>query len=219
MKSKYWLILFSSDVVLHLFTTVYALPTLNLLTKPFLMVLLGGYFVSLIGNRNNKLRLLIITALVCSWFGDTFLMFQVQNSLFFILGLASFLLAHIAYIFAFNKFKGYVSKSTLYLFIAIFSTYSLVLAFALWPGLGDMKMPVIAYALVITLMGITGFAKNWKVNNLILIGVVLFILSDSLIAYTKFVAPVKLSRLLIMSTYIAAQFLIIKGLSQRILAK
>jgi len=217
VKSNYWLTLFIIDAVLHLTTTISSIPTLNLITKPLLMILLGGYFVSLVGNKNNKLRLLIIIALACSWFGDTFLMFQESNPMFFMLGLGSFLLAHVAYVIGFNKFDNLVPKSAVYLIVILFATYSLTLANALWSGLGEMKIPVLVYALVITLMGIFGFIKNWQINKLILIGVVLFIISDSLIAYTKFVEPLDMSRLLIMSTYITAQFLIIKGLSQRIL--
>ena len=218
MKSNHWLTLFIIDAILHLTTTIYSIPTLNLITKPLLMILLGGYFVVLVGNHNNKLRLIIILALIGSWFGDTFLMFQNSNPLFFMLGLGSFLLAHVAYIIAFNRYDNTVTKRGVYLITTLFIGYILVLANLLWPGLGEMKIPVIAYAIVITAMGVTGFIKNWKVNKLILIGVILFIISDSLIAYTKFVEPVGMSRLLIMSTYITAQFLIIKGFSQRILA-
>ncbi len=216
MKSKYWLILFAIDALLHVVTTIYSLPTLNFITKPLLMILLAGYFIAEIGKQSRLLKKMVLVALGFSWFGDTFLMFQQDNPLFFILGLSSFLLAHIAYILCFRKFRNAVSFRSIIVITILFAAYSLVLANLLWLGLGDMKIPVLVYAFVITIMGIIGFVKNLRVNNLILVGVALFIFSDSMIAYTKFVEPIEFSRLLIMSTYILAQFLIVKGLSQRI---
>jgi len=217
MKTKYFLWLFILDAILHLVTTVYALPMLNLITKPLLMILLAGYFVSKVGNLNNKIKYVVIAALVGSWFGDTFLMFQERNSMFFIFGLGSFLLAHLAYIMAFYKFIGKSNQVALISISLFFSAYSLNLLLALWPGLNDMLVPVIVYAAVLTVMGITGVVRNYGISNLIVIGVVLFIISDSLIAYNKFVEPVIYSRFSIMLTYISAQFLLIKGLSARMI--
>lgn len=215
MKSNHWLLLFITDAVLHLVTTVYSFPTLNLLTKPLLMILLGGYFISLVGSNLTKLSILVILALVGSWFGDTFLMLQGSNPLFFIFGLGSFLLAHIAYILAFKKFDTVLTSSGRLVTSILFISYSLVLSYVLWSGLGEMKIPVILYALVLTLMGIFGVIKNMGVSNFVVIGAVLFILSDSMIAYDKFVEPFSSSRFLIMCTYISAQFLIIRGISLR----
>jgi uncharacterized membrane protein YhhN len=42
-------------------------------------------------------------------------------------------------------------------------------------------------------------------------GALLFIMSDAMIAINKFLNPLVQARLLIMATYIAAQFLIVKG--------
>lgn len=182
------------------------------------MILLAGYFISVIGKNVGNLKTLILTALMFSWMGDVFLMFQQDNSIFFILGLASFLLAHVAYILSFKKFENAVSNKVAVIIALVFTAYSISLAILLWPGLGEMKLPVLVYAFVITAMGVVGFVKNWGVNKLIILGAVLFIISDSMIAYTKFVGPIELSRFSIMSTYILAQFLLIKGLSDRILA-
>ncbi len=217
MKTKYWLWLFILDAILHLVTTVYTLPTLNLITKPLLMILLGGYFVSKVGNLNNKLKYLVVAALIGSWFGDTFLMFQDYNSMFFIFGLGSFLIAHLAYIMAFYKFKGKKNQVVLISTSLFFAAYSLNLLLALWPGLNDMLIPVIVYAFVLTVMGIIGVVRNYGISILIVLGAILFIISDSLIAYNKFVEPVIYSRISIMFTYILAQFLIVKGLSNRMI--
>lgn len=218
MKSNHWLILFVIDALLQLVSTVYTIPTLGIITKPLLMILLAGYFISLLGNHSTKLKRLILVALLFSWFGDTFLMFDGTNPLFFILGLSSFLIAHIAYIISFNKFDNAIKSGVIILVLVLFISYSLILIYLLWPGLNDMKTPVVLYAIVLTLMGFLGVVKNLQISNLVVIGVVLFIISDSLLAYTKFVEPINFSRLIIMATYILAQFFIVRGISNRILS-
>jgi len=45
-----------------------------------------------------------------------------------------------------------------------------------------------------------------------MVGAIFFMLSDTLLAMNKFVAPIENERVLIMSTYIIAQFLIAKGI-------
>ena len=180
------------------------------------MILLAGYFLSIVGAIKNSFAYVLGLALFFSWLGDCFLIFK-QDKLFFILGLAAFLVAHIAYIITFYKFKKVISSLTIFSIVAVFVFYTLMLMYMLWPELGEMLVPVILYAIVLTLMGITGVVRNLRVNKLPVIGVMLFVVSDSLIAYTKFVEPLYLGGFIIMSTYIVAQFLIVKGLSERFL--
>jgi uncharacterized membrane protein YhhN len=74
-------------------------------------------------------------------------------------------------------------------------------------------MPIIAYATAIMLMGITAAERqsNKKSYRFVLIGAILFIISDSLIAINKFAFSIPLSGLWVMATYIAAQYLILEG--------
>ncbi len=217
MKAKIWLGLFILDAMLHLTTTVYPMHMLNLITKPLLMFLLGGYFVSVVGNSNNKIKYLVIAALIGSWFGDIFLMFQGNNPLFFIFGLGSFLLAHVAYISVFRKFKRSVNNRLSFVIIIVSIGYTAGLLYFLWPSLGEMTIPVLLYAFVLAVMGAVGVIQNLKLNNLIVFGVVLFVVSDSMIAYNKFAEAFSGSSFLIMLTYISAQYLLIQGLSSRII--
>jgi uncharacterized membrane protein YhhN len=54
----------------------------------------------------------------------------------------------------------------------------------------------------------------WKkpANWYILIGAVLFVSSDSLVAFNKFYHPLVLSSFIIMITYLIAQYLIVSGI-------
>ena len=156
------------------------------------MILLGGYFLSIVGANKSSFSYTLVLALFFSWLGDCFLILK-EEKLFFMLGLGAFLLAHIAYIFSFNKFKKVVDYPTILSLGVVFISYTLMLMFVLWAGLEEMKVPVIFYAIVLTLMGTIGVVRNLKINSLPVIGVILFVISDSIIAYTKFVDPLYLS--------------------------
>jgi uncharacterized membrane protein YhhN len=71
---------------------------------------------------------------------------------------------------------------------------------------------------MLALLGMSAMALNRfktvpsKSFYFVFIGSVLFVISDSIIAIDKFLVSVPNDRLLIMATYIAAQFLIMKGL-------
>ena len=78
-----------------------------------------------------------------------------------------------------------------------------------------MRLPVIIYAAVILTMLSGAINRIEKVNRksyyLVLAGAVLFVISDSSIAINKFSHQFESSGIVIMSTYIVAQYLIVAG--------
>lgn len=183
---------------------------LGYITKPLLMITLGFFYFRLTQSNFNKRDRLVLIALFFCCLGDTFLMFQKFNPNFFLLGLGAFLLGHVCYIFLFQQ-EG---KSRHFRWLPFISYACLLLFFLLNKIPGDFKIPVILYAVVITIMGIRASERqvNDKSYQYVLIGAILFIISDSLIALNKFVIDIPLSGLWVMSTYVVAQYLIIQGL-------
>lgn len=185
---------------------------LGYISKPLLMITLAFFYFHHTRSTFNNRDKIVILALLFSCLGDTFLMFQQQDHIFFLLGLGSFLLAQVCYIILFQQ-EG---KSLHFRWLPFISYACLLLFFLLNKIPADFKIPIIIYAVVITLMGIR--ASERQVNEksksyeFVLIGAVLFIISDSLIALSKFVVNIPLSGLWIMSTYVVAQYLIIHGL-------
>lgn len=183
----------------------------------WLKPLLIPFLISIvaISDKFSTQRILLF-ALFFSWIGDVLLLFADQHSLFFIGGLVSFLIAHLVYIFLFQK-QTKINNNTIYLrFIPVVVIYLLGILYVLWSSLNEMKIPVIIYAIVISamlLMSIKAFFE-WKkpTNHLVLIGAILFVISDSILAINKFVSPVPMSSLLIMSTYLGAQYFIVKSI-------
>lgn len=216
VKINYWLLLFAIDSMLELASQLFNWHPLSLFSKPLLMPLLIGYFVSASGANRSLLKKLVVLALVFSWVGDTVLMFQNIDGMYFIIGLVAFLLAHVMYIVGFTKLKNSTTKVERLAIIVFFLAYSATLVIFLWPGLGNMKAPVMLYALVLTIMGVLGVIKSTTNHPYITFGVLFFVASDSILALNKFLIDVPFNGMLIMGTYIAAQWLIVAGVSKRI---
>ncbi len=168
--------------------------------------------------------LFLILGLFFSWFGDIFLMIRHQQApekvkLFFILGLASFLIAHVQYIIAFikeiylkNKVSIVVSKPYI---VLPFLLFIITLWIILGNSINEVKIPIYLYSIVICTMSITAFNRKELVNKksflMVFVGALLFMFSDSCIAISVFKQHFYLDRVIIMATYIVAQYLIVTG--------
>ena len=75
-----------------------------------------------------------------------------------------------------------------------------------------MKIPVILYTGVIMVMALSALFRKAEGSSLVLVGAVLFVSSDSLLALNKFDEPFMGARFWTMATYILAQFLIAAGM-------
>ncbi len=189
---------------------------LRYFTKPLLMplLMLAYYFeVKRIGLFSGTL----LIGLFFSWAGDILLMFESFNGFFFIGGLLSFLTAHLLYIRYFSKTKSinepYLKSRPVMLLVVV--AYVIELLYILWPYLGEMKVPVVIYGLVIGLM--LAFAL-WQIGKLdkkaaglFVAGAAFFVLSDSLLAINKFRSSFAYAGPAIMFTYCLAQYLLARG--------
>ncbi|MFZ5970800.1 MAG: lysoplasmalogenase [Bacteroidota bacterium] len=185
-------------------------------SKPLIMVTLLAYYLS--AQPALQRSLVLIIALLFSWAGDVLLMFS--GDLFFMLGLSGFLLSHVFYVVAYRQHKktdgvGFLGvQKARYSFPFILVGTGLLTI--LYPVLGPMKVPVTAYAAVLVAMALAalfrfGFTST-RSFGWVLTGAILFLVSDSTLAINKFLQPVPYSGLLIMSTYMAAQYMIVEGL-------
>lgn len=183
--------------------------------KPLLLPSLIG---AVAASQKFATKSLLFWALLLSWFGDMILMFTHKGELFFIIGLAMFLMAHVLYIVLFSKQPKTQSGGKVWFYLGTICIvgYLFAMLYFLFPTLGGLKIPVTVYAFVISamlLMAVKGFSK-WKspANYYLLMGAICFVASDSLLAFDKFYKPLPLASLNIMSTYLTAQFLITFGI-------
>lgn len=189
---------------------------LQYFSKPSLMLLLIFYFV--INARNlAAAKYLIIAALVFSWLGDVLLLLDKQFKSFFIYGLIAFLVAHIFYISYFWKIRKLNNITNLpspLIFVGI-AAYSLALFAFVSPNVKNLLVPVAIYALVISIMFAVSFTafdlRKQTFGKICIAGTFLFLISDSILAINRFVAPFTLAPVLTMLTYALAQLLITEG--------
>lgn len=188
----------------------------ELVLKALIIPVLIILFVINIRPYKDRIRLLMAGGLLSSWAGDVILEFTKRNDNMFVFGLAGFLLAHIMYftVFIGTPGKNAVFNKRIYLLIPVI-LYGTILISYLYNDLNNMRIPVILYAFVILIMLAGAINRIEKVNSvsfyLVLTGAILFVISDSAIAVNKFSHTFEYSSIVIMSTYVIAQFLIVSG--------
>lgn len=183
--------------------------------KPAIMPMLIGFYFTSTEIRNGT----FLRALLFCWAGDVLLMFAQNDQLYFILGLMAFLIGHLFYIFCFRQIVWEHERNLLptlkvrLLFPVLLAGTGLMVV--LYPVLGAMKAPVMFYSIVLMLMvsyAILRIGRTGKASfNWVLFGALLFMISDSILAINKFYSPFPSASIAIMITYIAAQFMIVKG--------
>ena len=188
------------------------------------MVSIAGYFLSQARSVDKTLVQLAMLAFGFSWLGDNLLMFYNYNFIFFVLGLGAFLVAQIFYIMLFLqtiKLSGktsFLEKQPYWLLLYII--YGLVIYILLFNHL-DSVLQVAVFIYMVALLGMSSMALNRFGNGhpesftFAFVGSVLFVLSDSIIAVNQFRLDIPLSGIWVMSTYISAQYLIMRGILQQ----
>ncbi len=174
---------------------------LRTISKPLPLILL-----LLMSKIDNSYRKYIFIGFIFSLIGDIFLLKVID---LFIPGLVSFLIAHIFYIVAFNS-----RFSNLKLFSSIpFYLIAVSLSIFFFPYLGEMKIPVFIYIFVIISMVWRAYLqRNYNsIAYFAFIGAVLFVLSDTNIALTKFVTDYDYSKIITIVLYWTAQYFIYKS--------
>lgn len=191
---------------------------LEYMVKPLIMIWVAVYF--LIFKKKKEFTLPVLVAFFFSWVGDNFLMFSGKNELFFFAGVGGFFCAQLTYIYIFSTFKEKPGKGLLQrkpALIIPFIVYVIGIYILLFPGLeGLMKPIILVYALSLIGMSMMALNRKGRVGllsyRLVFFGSILFLISDSMIALNKFYAEFTLAGFWIMITYIAAQYLIMRGL-------
>ena len=190
---------------------------LEYIAKPAVMVSLFLWLFTSTGL--NGALLWFGLGIILSLAGDVLLMLSLDR--FFLFGLVAFLLAHLAYVIGFN------------IPLPEFSLWGIV--FAVMVSLGGarvirrivdalpskgqarMRMPIIVYSTVISIMLLSAMMKlmdlTWNANAALLVsgGAFLFYISDIILAWNKFVAPIQYGRIYNIAAYHLGQIMLIAG--------
>ncbi len=180
---------------------------LQVIFKPMIILSLMALYYFSVDKKSNWYLL----ALAFSFLGDVLLMDK--NNLF-LYGIAAFLISQILFIKLIGsqlKPSSFKQKITA---IFPFLIYVIILLSILKPNLGEFLIPVVIYGITISIFGVVSLlnylVNKTRISQVLLFGVVLFILSDSMIALNKFHETKAYYGVAIMITYILAQYLIFR---------
>jgi uncharacterized membrane protein YhhN len=179
-------------------------PALRALGKPFASL---GFLVAAIGfgALESRYGKTVLVGLILGAIGDVCLLGKAKP--YFIAGLVSFLLGHVAYVVAFAG----LPISMPYALAAAVVMAVIMVAIARWvfPHAPDMRVPIGVYMLVITAMcvvaiGAGGAGAPWMIP----VGALMFTASDIAVVRNRFVSEGFVNRLWGLPLYYAAQLII-----------
>lgn len=206
MKKILPLIVFITVCIIDLFGIYYDTISVVYIVKPLLMISLFWYYYV----NAKVLNPYFIFGLAFSFLGDVLLLGK--GEIYFILGLLFFLTAHVFYIIMVLKYLKKVELRQLIIASTPYLLVFVILLATLYKGLGTMRIPVIVYAITISVFGTVSiilYLQNRSKSRLILVvGVFIFIISDAVLALNLFYEKQSFYPLLIMITYVFAQYLI-----------
>jgi len=141
-----------------------------------------GFYIFIEKRQSNA----FLAGLIFALLGDCFLLFSTVE--FFVIGLICFLIMQVCYAVAFNTKRR-------------------------WKDLGSIRTAVAFYAVAITIMAIYAYLRHPRLRGykIVLLGVILFILSDALLAADKFNGTIPYGQIMVMVTYMLAQYFIVTG--------
>ena len=184
--------------------------------KPGVMIVLLVFLAT--ADAFQGALIWFILGVFFSMFGDIFLMLPKEQ---FIPGLVSFLFAHLAYTVGFTTSSPTFTLPTIILiFILLLTAYQIYKRISAGLDsnqLTSLKIPVLIYTIVISLMvfsALTTFLNSdWSFLSAmsVSLGAILFFLSDTVLAWNKFVQPLRFGKLITIVNYHIGQILIVIG--------
>lgn len=168
------------------------------------------------GSADPTLARWVVAGLCLGALGDLALLFDDSRS--FLAGLVAFLLGHVAYVVAFATVigVGQWTGGAMPVAIGAAALAAIVVVRWLWPDLGSMRGPVLAYVAVISAMIVGGAAASLRgdgaaadgtTRGLLTAGAVGFYLSDLAVAREKFKGRDPRNRMVGLPIYYGAQLL------------
>ncbi|HRH05193.1 MAG TPA: lysoplasmalogenase [Burkholderiaceae bacterium] len=182
--------------------------TLYFVFKPLtsFLILTLAYLIMPEGTAKNWILLALVFCLI----GDIALMFE--GDMPFIAGLLAFLIGHALFIAVFLEWQPVWILPAWWPVMAI---YALVMLVWLLPRTGKLAPAVLVYMAIIFTMAFAAANVSptigWQGKPLLMLGALLFVLSDSILAIDRFIKPLSLGHALTLATYYSALWCIVVG--------
>ena len=210
MIKKFALYIFILVSILDIIGIVFKIDSLVFIFKPFILLSLLFLYAHSVINKNKW----YVIALIFSFFGDVFLLYS--GDILFKFGLSSFLIAHLLFIAIVIKRIDKRKFLTILTAIIPFSIVLFLLLFLLKDSLNELFIPVLIYGITICVFGVVSLIDFLNIKSkkslIMLIGAIVFISSDAILAINKFYNTVLILQIVVMVTYISAQYLIYRSM-------
>lgn len=180
---------------------------------PLLMPFVLGWTLLTRPVPTRRILVPLLIAQVFSFFGDLLLAAEGQ----FVPGVAMFLLAQVAYIVTFLGWRGPHLIRLKPWTVLPYAAYLAAMLIVVVPRAGELALPIVVYGTTLCAMAAVAMDATARIEprsaRALLIGTILFVISDSMIALTKFevVAQGAIAATILIGTYCAAQILIALG--------
>ena len=214
-----FLIIFTIVSVVHIIVTALQKEWPQRVSKVLIIPFLLAAYIAGRGSQD----ILIILALVFGWIGDI-LLIKKKKRIIFKLGILSFLMGHLCYIAAFINYLGTLGFLSAFIWLINIRTLVAIIPLGIIAGifvyrlikpLKEMIIFVIIYMIVIEAMAFWGLHIFILVSGfasfMIFLGCLLFMISDSTLAYYAFRKIKVFASVMIMVLYILAQTGIVMG--------
>ena len=176
---------------------------LRLVVKGMLMATLLGWVLVALGPRAPRW---LVAGLAFAILGDVLLDVRFE------LGMVGFLLMQICYIVGFLRLGAWTGLRARWPVGVGYLIVGLGANIALGPHLGSLALPVLVYSTAILSMAALASGVDSRVG----LGGLLFVISDALIGVDKAGAGFPGRGMVVMLTYLAAQYLIATGWARRV---
>jgi uncharacterized membrane protein YhhN len=180
--------------------------------KPFIMPVLVAYYLL----NTQPAHPIIIIAMLCAFLGDFFLMWYEKRT-YFLSGLLSFFVMQILYI-AFinnNQLAGSILSVPNIIMACMYLLLGTIIFSLLVKHLSNLMIPVIFYILLLLSVSYFCFLNVMEHKTEIAFvqyaGSLLFLISDTLLAFDSFRKPIRFGGIYIMISYIVAQLFLLAG--------
>ncbi len=194
---------FVAVCVVNVLAVATGIDTLAVATKPFLVGLLLVWAFLAADRRPPRM---LTAGLAFALLGDVLL--DVSGTVAFLAGMGAFLLMQVCYIRGFLGLGAGAWLRARPLVVVGWAVLWLVLNVALGPMLGELRWPITVYSLALVTMAASAVATG---SRAIGVGGVVFLVSDLLIGLRAADVSIPASGVLVMTTYVVAQALIVTG--------
>ena len=221
---KIFIIILAIISAVHIIAIARQKEWMRRISKVLLMPTLIAAFITGCFANGKSLQgsvLFTVLALIFGWIGDI-LLIKKNKRYIFKLGIISFLLGHLCYIVTFLFLLGFFSLNAGMINVTSFFLYIPVLiiggifVYGLIKPFKEMKPIIVIYMFIIMSMSLWGFEVFFFnpgiPGALVFFGCLLFLISDTLLAYYAFRKIKLFPAVMIMVSYIIAQTEIVLGL-------